>query len=72
MQSLLTILIGLTSSWYFTDLSSDSFLQSIVAPIGIFIFLISFLLWLVIKGGMGGKANSGDTGGGSFDGGCGD
>jgi hypothetical protein len=69
MQSLLTILIGLTSSWYFTDLSSDSILNSILARFGIFIFLISFILWLVTKGGMGGKANSSDIGGGSFDGG---
>ena len=72
MKSLIIILIGLYSSWHFTDLSSESSLYSIVAPIGVFVFFISLALWLVLKAGFGGKADSsgGNLGsGGGFDGG---
>jgi len=72
MKSLIIILIGLYASWHFTDLSSESSLYSILAPVGVFVFFISLALWLVLKAGFGGKTDSsgahlGSDGG--FDGG---
>jgi|SaaInlStandDraft_4_1057021.scaffolds.fasta_scaffold63167_1 hypothetical protein len=75
MKSLIIILLGLSISWYFTDLSSDSSRQNMLAPIGVIMFLISFAIWLVLKAGFGTKANrsGGFFGGdGGFDGDGGD
>lgn len=47
MKALLIILSGLVASWYFTDLASDSGFRSILAPLGIFLFLIAAAIWLV-------------------------
>lgn len=48
MKSLFIILAGLVISWIYTDLSSESTLTSIVAPLGVLIFLISLAVWLVL------------------------
>ena len=77
MKSLLIILSGLLSSWHYTDLSSESTLQNVLAPIGVVIFLISFCFWLVLKAGFGSKTSKnggffGGNGGFGGDGGGGD
>ncbi len=48
MKSLLIIILGMAGSWYFTDIESDSMLSGVLAPIGVGIFLVSFLVWLVL------------------------
>ncbi len=47
MKSLTLTLSGLVFCWYFVDISSASSFKSVVAPIGVFVFLVSFFLWLV-------------------------
>ncbi len=77
MKSLLIIIIGITGSWYFTDIESDSTLSGVLAPIGVCIFLISLLIWVVMffhnrgisqttshRGDSGGFDGFGDGGGG--------
>ena len=59
MKSLLVILIGLFTSWRYTDLSSDSSLCSVLAPLGVFVFLVSLGAWLVLKAGFGGRTDGG-------------
>ena len=54
MKSLLFILIGLFITFYFADMESATVLQYIFAPIGVFIFLVCFLLWLVFNANVGG------------------
>lgn len=76
MKSLIVILIGLFVTWHYTDLSSDNAFQSVLLPILVFIFLVAFAMWLVLKAGFGrrvdrdGYSGSGDggDGGGFFDG----
>lgn len=72
MKSFLIILAGLFLSWYFTDLSSDSSFQNILAPIFLFVFLIALAIWLILKAGFGKRIDDNDFGGGGggFDGGC--
>jgi len=75
MKSLLIILIGLFVSWYYTDLSSKSSVYSLLAPLGVFVFLIALGFWLVAKAGCGGRADGssgyhGCDGGFGGDGGC--
>ena len=83
MKSCLLNLVGLLGSWHFIELSSDSSLNSAVAPIVFTGFLISSVLWLIVKfgvnqrsnggsyfgGDVGGHSGGGDCGGGG-DGGC--
>ncbi|MCG7932310.1 MAG: hypothetical protein N0C81_19025 [Candidatus Thiodiazotropha lotti] len=78
MKSLIAIVLSVFVSWYFIDLASDSLLRSIMAPILLFVSIVAFGFWLVIKAGIGREADGrygGDTGGfgdGSGDGGgCG-
>ena len=48
LMSLVSRLSGLAASFYFTDLSSGSALESILAPLLVIAFLISLMLWLVL------------------------
>lgn len=48
MKSLLIILAALGTSWYYTDLESESPLGSVVAPLFVLMFLISLAIWLVM------------------------
>lgn len=75
MKSLLIILISLYACWHYTDLSSDIAIYSVLAPLGVFVFLISLGFWLVAKAGCGGRADgssgyNGGDGGFGGDGGC--
>ena len=75
MKSLLIILIGLYASWHYTDLSSENSVYSVLAPLGIFVFLISLGFWLVVKAGLSGRSDGGSgfhggDGGFGGDGGC--
>ncbi|MEZ0122161.1 MAG: hypothetical protein AB9Q22_10450 [Candidatus Reddybacter sp.] len=73
MKWLVFILLCLLTSWHYTDLSAESAWQNMLAPIGVFIFLISLCLWLVVKAGFGSKASRGGGffgGDGGGDGGC--
>ncbi|WP_444919631.1 hypothetical protein ACJJID_11595 [Microbulbifer sp. CnH-101-G] len=78
MKSFLFNLAGLLGSWQFIELSSDSVFNSVFAPIIFVVFLISSVLWLIVKFGVnqrtgGGTYFSGDgggCGGGGGDGGC--
>jgi len=57
MKALLMIIVGLGSSWHFTDIASSSLLSNALAPFGVFIFMCALLLWLVVRAGFGGKAS---------------
>lgn len=73
MKSLIFFVLCLICSWYFTDIESPNFLYSALAPFGVFIFLCSLLIWLVVKAGIGGKSysDSGTTSNGGYFGGDG-
>lgn len=53
MKSMIIILLGLSACWHFTDLSADSTLQSLVAPLGLMFFIMAAMIWLVLKAGFG-------------------
>ena len=77
MKSLAIIIIGLAASWYYSDIESESVLSSAIAPLGIALFLISFLIWVVIflhnRGISQTTSHNGDSGGfGGFGDGGGD
>ncbi|MFT5421236.1 MAG: hypothetical protein ACI9D5_001991 [Candidatus Endobugula sp.] len=58
MKSFIFIILCLWFSWHFTDIESSNFLYSALAPFGVFVFLCSLLMWLVLKAGFGGKIAS--------------
>ncbi|WP_428036604.1 hypothetical protein [Amphritea sp.] len=60
MKSIIVILAGLWTSWRYTDLYSDQTLFNMIAPLGVFIFLISLLLWLLLMTPLGGRAGRAD------------
>lgn len=77
MKSLLIIIAGIAASWHFTDIESESMFSGVLAPIGVGIFLASFLVWVVMflhgrgigqtishNGDSGGFGGFGDGGGG--------
>ncbi len=68
MKALLIIIIGLALSWHFTDISSDSAARSVLAPIGLAVFLISLCIWLVFRAGFGKSLGRGGLGDSFFDG----
>ncbi|MFD1218249.1 hypothetical protein [Microbulbifer celer] len=85
MKSFLFNLAGLLGSWQFIELSSNSPLNSVLAPIVFTGFLISSVLWFIVKFGVNQRSNGatyfgGDVGGhghggggdcgGGGDGGC--
>ena len=76
MKSLLIIIAGITGSWYFTDIESESILSAVLAPIGVCIFLVSFLIWVVMffhsRGVSQTTSHSRDSGGFGDGGGGGD
>lgn len=49
MKSVFVILLGLIVSWCYLDLSADSVVNSVLAPIGLFVFLILLACWVVLK-----------------------
>ncbi|MFD1217559.1 hypothetical protein [Microbulbifer celer] len=83
MKSFIFNLAGLLGSWQFIELSSNDSLNSVFAPIIFTGFLISSILWVIVKFGVnqrtnggvyfggdsGGHGSGGDCGGGG-DGGC--
>ncbi|WP_444927211.1 hypothetical protein ACJJI4_04395 [Microbulbifer sp. TRSA002] len=82
MKSFIINLVGLVGSWYMIDLTSENSLNSVFAPLLFTAFLISSVLWFIVKFGItqgssiGGYFDSGDSGGfgggdgGGSDGGC--
>jgi len=56
MKSLIAILLVGYGSWSYIDLQSKNGFYSIVTPI-IFFSLLAFCFWLVLVGGLSGKAN---------------
>ncbi|AOS96594.1 hypothetical protein AUP74_01131 [Microbulbifer aggregans] len=81
MKSFIFNLAGLLGSWQFIELSSENSLNSVLAPIVFGGFLISSILWFIVKFGVNQRTNGGayfgrnagshggDCGGGG-DGGC--
>jgi hypothetical protein len=61
MKSLVLIVIVGCVSFLGLDLGSESILSSVVAPFCLFLSLIALAMWLVIKGGIKGDANSTDN-----------
>ena len=77
MKALVIIITGLALSWNFTDIESESIWTGIIAPLGLVVFLISLLLWIVMflhnrgisqttshngdSGGFGGFGDGGDS-----------
>ncbi|WP_226649553.1 hypothetical protein [Microbulbifer variabilis] len=82
MKSFIINFAGLVGSWYMIDLTSENSLNSVVAPLLFTAFLISSVLWFIVKfgitqgSGTGGYFGIGDSGnfgggdGGGSDGGC--
>lgn len=82
MKSFIVNLIGLICSWHMIDLTSENPLNSVFFPLVFTGFLISSVLWFIVKfgvtqgSGSGGYFGSGDSGGfsggdgGGGDGGC--
>lgn len=66
MKSLIIILIGLFTCWHFTDLSADSTLQNLVAPLGLMFFIIALTIWLVLKAGLGRNISYSDSSSADF------
>ncbi|MDJ0834278.1 MAG: hypothetical protein QNJ69_12195 [Gammaproteobacteria bacterium] len=67
MKSLVLILTGMFLCWHYTDLASDGTLQGVLAPLGFIFFLVSLLIWLILRLPLGrGSSDSGyiDSGGG--------
>lgn len=60
MKSIIVILAGLWTCWRYTNLYSDQTLFNMIAPLGVFIFLISLLLWLVLMTPLGGRDSRAD------------
>jgi len=58
MKSLIAILMGLFSTWHFSDINSESISYRVLFPIGLYIFIFAFLLWLVFNGGYSGKSDT--------------
>ncbi|WP_444886400.1 hypothetical protein [Microbulbifer sp. JMSA008] len=75
MKSFIINLVGLVGSWYLIDLTSENTLNSVFAPLLFTVFLISSVLWFIVKFGItqgsstGGYFGSDDYG--SFGGGDG-
>ena len=62
----------LAVSMYFVDIDSDNSLFSVVAPIGIGLFIFLIIIWLVLKGASSqNQTNSSDGAPFSSDGDCG-
>jgi len=73
MKSIIAILVIGYISWTYTDLSSESSLESVLSPLVFLLCLIALCLWLVLRGGFGGRTSDRSSGLGSyFDGGGGD
>ncbi|WP_444942914.1 hypothetical protein ACJJIK_12385 [Microbulbifer sp. ZKSA006] len=82
MKSFIVNLVGLVGSWYMIDLTSENSLNSVFTPLLFTAFLISSVLWFIMKFGItqgsstGGYFGSGDSGsfggedGGGSDSGC--
>lgn len=66
-MKLIIIVLGNIGCWYLIDLESESFISSVIAPLGLGIFLISFLIWLVMffhtSGVSQAAYHNGDSGG---------
>ncbi|WP_445357977.1 hypothetical protein [Microbulbifer sp. ANSA005] len=82
MKSFIINFFGLVGSWYMIDLTSENFLNSVFAPLVFTGFLISSVLWFIVKFGTtqgsssgaylgsGYSGNLGGGDGGDGDGGC--
>ena len=65
--------MAISGSWHFTELTSDSAWESVVAPVLLFFALVALGFWLVLVAGLGGRADGHGGGeGGGFGGGFGD
>jgi len=69
MVSWVIITIGLWVSWNYTNLESQSALYSILCPLLLFVFLVSFLMKLVLFLGHGNDRSGHEGHGGAFWGG---
>lgn len=49
MKALLFIALGLAGCWYLTDLDAPSPSQHLLAPLGVMVFGIALVSWLVLK-----------------------
>lgn len=81
MKSLIIILTSLAFSYYHTDISSESSFYSVVCPVGVFICLLSLVVWITLKNAVAARGNSLSDSGAGFispsnncddDGGCSD
>jgi len=66
MKSFLCIVLFFLACWYVTDLSSESLIFSVLAPIGVVLSFIALALWVVIlfhNKGISQQASTGDVGG---------
>lgn len=57
MKSLIVIALLIYGSWHFTELTSDSAWESVVAPIILFFSLMALGFWLVLVAGLSGRAD---------------
>ena len=71
MKSFVFNLVGLLGSWSFIDLSSASSFNSVLAPLVFAGFLISSVLWFIVKFSVNNRSNGGTYFGGDGGGDCG-
>ncbi|WP_413662472.1 hypothetical protein ACG1BZ_14740 [Microbulbifer sp. CNSA002] len=73
MKSFIINFVGLVGSWDMIDLASESSLNSIFAPLLCTGFLISSVIWIIVKLKVThGSSFDGDFGSGGFGGGDGE
>ncbi len=66
MLSLFIILSGLGISWFLIDLSSDSVIGNVLAPLGLVLFFIALALWIVFRLHSAGIEQTTNSSGGGF------
>jgi apolipoprotein N-acyltransferase len=75
MISWIIVIVGLWTSWHYTDIASQTTLYSVICPVLVFVFATALAIKLLsfFNPSKGQGSPYGDSGGGSWDGdgGCG-
>lgn len=76
MKTWIIIACGIGASYYFADVRSPHFVENLLAPLLLLIFVLAAVIKLMLalgknRGGSGGGGNAGIYGGSGHTGGCG-
>ncbi len=63
MKALLLIIAGLATCWLLTDIRANGFGASVLAPLGVFVFSVALLWWLLLSGFLRGTVSRVSDGG---------